>query len=222
MNRTFVAIIGAVVVIAGLAVAWYLVSPLFLDSTVDESFPVQLPSEAEAGEMTGEKLETVLAAAIGEAAALSEAEQVEVEAQVQKLSAMMPDKEIDDEMPAQETSPQETSPAVLAQGSFADADDFHRGSGNATIFQLGEEGVVLRLEDFEVTNGPDLHVILSTNPNPTGRDDIGDDYIDLGSLKGNIGNQNYDIPSDVELSAYRSVVIYCMPFHVVFATAAVS
>ena len=44
--------------------------------------------------------------------------------------------------------------------------------------------------------------------------------IHLGALKGNVGNQNYDIPADVDLSEYRSVVIYCVPFHVVFSTAA--
>ncbi len=64
-----------------------------------------------------------------------------------------------------------------------------------------------------------LHVILTENPAPRSRADVGETYIDLGSLKGNIGNQNYEIPADVDLSTYKGVVIYCMPFHVVFATA---
>jgi hypothetical protein len=63
---------------------------------------------------------------------------------------------------------------------------------------------------------------LSKHPAPSGRSDIGEDYIDLGSLKGNIGSQNYDIPDNVDLSEYESVVIYCVPFHVVFATAALN
>ncbi|MEM7031214.1 MAG: DM13 domain-containing protein, partial [Chloroflexota bacterium] len=108
---------------------------------------------------------------------------------------------------------------VLKQGSFIDADDFHKGSGAATVYQVPDGQDVLRFEDFSVTNGPDLHVILSSNPNPTSSSDIGDDYIDLGSLKGNMGNQNYEIPADIDLANYQSVVIYCMPFHVVFATA---
>ena len=53
---------------------------------------------------------------------------------------------------------------------------------------------------------------------PADRDELGD-YIDLGSLKGNIGNQNYEIPAGTDLSQYQSIVIYCQPFHVVFATA---
>ena len=51
---------------------------------------------------------------------------------------------------------------------------------------------------------------------------VGDDYVHLGALKGNIGNQNYEIPAEVDLSEYKSVVIYCVPFHVVFATATLS
>jgi hypothetical protein len=107
---------------------------------------------------------------------------------------------------------------TVGQGTFVGADSFHLGSGDAIILQQGDQSV-LRFENFDVTNGPDLHVILSSNPNPTSSSDIGDDYIDLGSLKGNQGNQNYEIPADVDLSQYSSVVIYCMPFHVVFSTA---
>lgn len=111
------------------------------------------------------------------------------------------------------------TPAVLASGSFTDADNFHKGSGTATLYGLADGSNVLRLEDFEVTNGPDLHVLLSTSDDPVG--DLGE-YLDLGSLKGNVGNQNYDVPSDVVLSIYRSVIIYCEPFHVLFASASFS
>ena len=107
---------------------------------------------------------------------------------------------------------------AVSQGQFAGADAFHQGSGSAAIYQQGDQRV-LRLEEFSVTNGPDLHVILTKHPSPTGRDDVGEDYIDLGPLKGNMGNQNYEIPAGVDLSEYQSVVIYCVPFHVVFATA---
>jgi hypothetical protein len=47
-------------------------------------------------------------------------------------------------------------------------------------------------------------------------------YLDLGSLKGNIGNQNYEIPAGTDISEYQSVVIYCLPFHVIFSTATIS
>ena len=80
-------------------------------------------------------------------------------------------------------------------------------------FQQGDTRI-LRLEDFMVTNGPDLHVLLVENV----EGDMGN-YIDLGSLKGNIGAQNYEIPADVDLSQFSGVMIYCQPFHVVFSTA---
>jgi hypothetical protein len=110
---------------------------------------------------------------------------------------------------------------TVATGTFFGADRFHEGEGTAVILQLNDQQV-LRFEEFRVTNGPDLHVILSKNPNPTNRSDLGDDYIDLGQLKGNVGSQNYELPTNLDLSEYQSVVIYCMPFHVLFASAALS
>ncbi len=218
-NRGVLIGVGVVFLIGLLAVGWYLASPLFINNTVDEAFPFEVPSEAAMAEMSeSEKMamEKEFMEAMpdeAELAAMSEEEMAEVESAVQEAAAMvMSDKEMDDPMPE---APTEWT--AVSTGSFVGADDFHQGEGVATIYQLGDEAVV-RFEDFNVTNGPDLHVILSTNPNPTGQDDIGD-YIDLGSIKGNIGNQNYEIPADVDLSQYQSIVIYCQPFHVVFATA---
>lgn len=130
-----------------------------------------------------------------------------------EMAAEMPDKEMDDEMP--ESTADEW--VIAAQGEFMDADSFHKGSGTATIFQQGETRV-LRFENFESTNGPDLHVLLVENIDGTGNANIGE-YLDLGSLKGNVGNQNYEIPDGTDLSQYSGVMIYCMPFHVIFSTA---
>ncbi len=218
-NRGLLIGFGAVVLIGVLAVGWYLASPLFIDNSVDEAFPFEVPSEAERDamserekmEMEKEFMETVPDEA--ELAAMSQEEMADVEDAVQAAAAVvMSDKAMDDPMPEDA----ETWTAV-STGTFVGADDFHQGEGNATIYQLGAERV-LRFEEFEVTNGPDLHVILSSNPNPTARDGLGD-YINLGMIKGNIGSQNYEIPADVDLSQYQSIVSYCQPFHVVFATA---
>jgi hypothetical protein len=116
-----------------------------------------------------------------------------------------------------ESKSETVSVAPLISGSFTGADAFHQGTGDATIYET-EGNFVLRLENFEVTNGPDLRVYLAAGTGPTNRSDLGQ-FVDLGSLKGNIGNQNYDIPADVDVTLYNSVVIYCKPFHVVFATA---
>ena len=95
-------------------------------------------------------------------------------------------------------------------------DSIHRGGGRASIYRLEENSHVFRLEDLNVTNGPDLHVLLMVDPE---RGDKGQGYLDLGKLKGNIGNQNYPIPDDADVSRYHAVMIYCQPFHVVFSTA---
>lgn len=204
--------LGAVIILIGLAVAWYLISPLFIDNSVDEAFPLDLPTMAEADGMSEAEVETAVTQAMQNVDTLTEAEMEQVEGRLMELSAMMPDSEMDEAMPANE-------PTILLQGQFEDADAFHQGSGTATIYTLADGSNILRFEEFDVTNGPDLHVILSSNPTPTSRNDIGDDYVDLGSLKGNVGNQNYEIPADVDLSQYQSIVIYCQPFHVVFSTA---
>ncbi len=192
--------LGTVVV---LAVAWYLISPLFLDTVVDE----QLPSangltDAERGEM--EKIESLTPEQVQ---SMPEEERMEAKKIMETLGQKMPDTVTDE--------PMESEPTVELSGTFKDADSFHRGSGKATVFTLPDGKRVLRFEDFTVTNGPSLSVYLVRHHD--GNVDSG--FLDLGKLKGNKGNQNYDIPADVDLSAYKSVVIWCVPFRVTFATA---
>ena len=71
---------------------------------------------------------------------------------------------------------------------------------------------VLRLEDFKSTNGPDLYVYLSTDKEAT-------DIVNLGRLKANIGNQNYEIPQGTDLEKYNKVLIWCKSFSVLFGSA---
>jgi hypothetical protein len=132
--------------------------------------------------------------------------------------AIMEDEPMPDQ-PSQTAEP--TGPVAFLSGSFVGADDLHQGSGTATVYELEDGSHVLRFEDFEVTNGPDLHVLLVPNDAPTDRDDLAG-YVDLGSLKGNIGNQNYEIPPDIDVSEFGSIVIYCEPFHVLFASASLT
>jgi hypothetical protein len=115
---------------------------------------------------------------------------------------------------------QQLGPVRLKSGNFRDQDSFHKGSGEATIYRGPDGSLVLRLENLDVTNGPDLHVILSPHGNPNNRNDLKTPgYVDLGKLKGNKGDQNYPIPDDVDVDAQRSVTIYCQPFHVIFSVA---
>jgi len=219
MNRR--TLIATIIILIALAVIWWLFSPLFIDQTVDEAFPFEMPTASEMAAMTDDEkvvaIEQVEEALADEEAlaTLSEEEMEVLEEQVIEISAEMPDKEVADEMPEEVA---DTGPVIVAQGEFVDADSAHQGSGTATIFQQGDSRI-LRFENFESTNGPDLHVLLVENIAGTRSEELGN-YIDLGQLKGNIGSQNYDIPADVDLSQYSGVMIYCMPFHVVFSTAA--
>ena len=84
----------------------------------------------------------------------------------------------------------------------------------------------LALVGLETSNGPDVHVWLSAGPVVEGTDGwftaAGYEHIDLGPIKGNIGDQLYDIPADVDLTVFRTVVLWCVPFSVSFGAAALS
>ena len=98
----------------------------------------------------------------------------------------------------------------------------HPTSGRASIYQLGGGKRDLRLTDFTTSNGPDVHVVLaqSIDQNLTKDSVKGDlDSVELGLLRANQGDQNYDLPSSVDLGKYDAVVIYCVRFHAVFGVA---
>lgn len=182
---------GIVVGVPAALLGWWLLSPLFVDTEVDEAFPLTenatIPSgiarsDAETVMMTMAKVE---------------------EAMEEEMSGEMA----------------EAANAAIASGQFEDADSFHRGEGTATIYRLADGSHVLRLEDFRVTNGPDLRVLLARSTDPLGGGDLDAGYEELGKLKGNVGNQNYPIPDAIEPAEFGSIVIYCKPFRVVFSAA---
>lgn len=190
--------VGILAIVPVAWLAWWLLTPLFTSNEVNEEFPYSARAEIPQN-MTMQEVEDVMSAA----AAL--------------------ERTISEEMPEMEDQGSgEDSPQAKLMGEFEDADSFHRGSGTATVYDLGADGGrVLRLEDFEVTNGPDLRVLLANTSDPDGHSDLADaGYVELGKLKGNIGSQNYEIPESLALADIQSVVIYCKPFRVVFSVAA--
>ena len=109
-------------------------------------------------------------------------------------------------------------PKVLAKGQFHNADK--AGKGTATIYQLADGKRILRLSNFAADNGPDLHVRLIKADDAKDTTSVAKkDYVELGKLKGNKGNQNYELPATVDLSKYRVVSIWCNRFSVNFAAA---
>ncbi len=108
--------------------------------------------------------------------------------------------------------PMAGSVATLAEGSFIGR--AHPTTGLAKVITDGNQRF-LRFEGFETDNGPDLNVYLATGP-PDGSPE---DFIDLGDLKGNIGDQNYELADDVDLDRYTTVFIWCVRFSVAFGAA---
>jgi hypothetical protein len=98
-------------------------------------------------------------------------------------------------------------------GTFEGAGDgIHNAEGVAKVITLQDGNKVLRLENLKATNGPDLYVYLSMDKGAS-------DFVDLGRLKGNIGNQNYNIPQGTDLTKYNTVLIWCKQFSVLFGSA---
>jgi hypothetical protein len=102
---------------------------------------------------------------------------------------------------------------ILASGDFRGADEFHFGRGRALILE-SDGHLTLRFEEFSVRNGPDLYVYLSPSP-----DDYADEVLELGPLKATDGSFNYEIPAGTDVSSYRSAIVWCKPFEVLFASA---
>jgi hypothetical protein len=110
---------------------------------------------------------------------------------------------------------------VVARGDFVSL--AHETKGAATIHVLAGGKRILRLTDFQTSNGPDVRVFLVAAPDARDSETVKKaGYIELGKLKGNVGDQNYDIPADVDLEKYRAVTIWCNRFGVNFGTAALA
>lgn len=188
-----------IVLLLGIAagLAWWFISPIFLDKEVNEAPPVLL-TEATPTSAPVEPTETSPAAA--------------------EEPTTAPAEETDASTPTPQPESETGADQLLVQGSFYPL--AHASAGDALIYQLADGSRVLRLENFSVDNGPDLFVYLvpvDPVPNTTGSEIAG--AYNLSVLKGNVGDQNYDIPADLDLSQYQSVVIWCRAFAVPFSAA---
>ncbi len=98
----------------------------------------------------------------------------------------------------------------------------HQTSGRATIYKSADGKRYLRLSDFATSNGPDVHVLLVRTGDKALEQEVvkGEfDHVELGVLKGNQGEQNYDLPVTADLNQYQAVAIYCERFHAIFGVA---
>lgn len=212
-------IIGAVLVaVPVLAVAWWLGSPLFIDRVVDEPFP-RAAMAVVPDNMTEEQVEEIMVEAEAEDAMVDEP-MPEMPAPAETATTTAETTAATVAETTTTAAPQPAGPVLLYQGVFVDGDSFHTGSGDVKVYRLEDGSLLLRLEDIEVRNGPDLNVIVTPSPTVAGRDDVRvEGHLDLGDLKGNIGSQNYELPAEFTPPDEFSVVVFCVPFQVVFASA---
>lgn len=103
---------------------------------------------------------------------------------------------------------------LVAFGEWQGSDDFHFAEGKAFIIETEPGVYILRVEEFSVRNGPDLFVYLSRNP-----DGWEEEAINLGDLKATDGAFNYEIPSDIDIDEFKSAVVWCRRFAVLFGHA---
>ena len=122
-----------------------------------------------------------------------------------------------EEQPVEETMPEMPQVRVEASGEFISRS--HPTRGRVDVLGDGTGQRFLRFEGFRTDNGPDLNVYLSVAPPDAPVGQFTDDYVDLGDLKGNVGAQNYEIPRDLDLDLYSTVVIWCVRFSVIFGAA---
>jgi hypothetical protein len=208
MNRkkTIIIIVIAIVAIA-IPLAVYTVSPLFINTEINEPLPTvsnENNNDAAAIREFNKFME------MGEQERRERGQQMgnEERDMIMIGAAQTTGTTVNEEMT---TIGQEAS--TLYVGEFVGVNDgIHNAEGQVKALRLNDSTNFLRLEDFKATNGPDLYVYLSTDKSAF-------DFVNLGRLKGNIGDQNYEIPEGTDLSKYTTVLIWCQAFSVLFGSA---
>jgi hypothetical protein len=191
-----------------IGVAIWALTPYFYNTRVDEAFPAVAPVSNQAAVAVDTRAEPTAAAATEPTASTAAAEDT-----IAEPTAAIP-------QPTEAPPAAPAEPVALSQGQFTRVDALHAASGDAVIYRLPDGTHVLRLEGFSSTNGPDLYIGLSGHPMPRSNGELHDSgYVELERLKGSEGSQNYALPADLDLSLFKSVVIYCKAFSVVFSTA---
>ncbi|MGZ5510316.1 MAG: DM13 domain-containing protein [Nitrososphaeraceae archaeon] len=201
-NKTKI-IIGIIVIAIVIPLGIYTISPLFINTEINEPLP----------SLANEKSTTdfVKFMAMTEDEKLDAAKNMtkKEEDMIMKMAAKQ-DTTINETM-AMNINQSTQNKALI--GNFIGIDDgIHNAKGLAKILTISNGSQILRLENFKSTNGPDVHLYLSNNKQAN-------DFIDLGRLKANNGNQNYKIPMNIDFNHYGYVLIWCKPFSVLFGSA---
>lgn len=226
MNKKILIVIIITVAAVGIPIAAYTISPLFISNSINEPLPatVGVANQKEASQEYQKFVSMNQQERMDLARHMSQKDKNMV-----MIGAAQVINTINENTPTQGTiklqqqqQQQEqqqrsnTASVNIRTGSFIGAGDgFHNAEGLAKIIPLGNESTFLRLENFKSTNGPNVHVYLSTDKTPS-------NFVDLGRLKANNGNQNYYIANGTDLAKYNTVLIWCKDFSVLFGSAELS
>lgn len=207
-----VILIASIVIVAG-ASAFYLASPLFISTEIDEPLPegAELSlSPSSASKQFREFVAMSEDERIGAGSQMSEEEKNQIMLEFSRMNSSGINESMEE---LKISGGGNVTDGNLLTGSFIGVGDgIHDAQGNAKVIPVEGGGNVLRLEDLIVTNGPDLYVYLSTDKSAS-------DFVNLGRLKANIGNQNYPIPAGTDMTKYDTVLIWCRAFSVLFGGA---
>ena len=200
MKKKIKIAIGGIIAVIAIAIGTYTISPLFINTTIDEPLP-DTSSNIDFEEFM--KLSEDERATIGKDMTQEEKNNIMGVFEQENIT-------INDEMnlPENQTS--------MLAGNLIDAGDgFHIASGQVKVLQIPDGTQILRFENLDVTNGPDLYVYLAT-------DTTAKDFVSLGKLKGNMGNQNYQIHENTDFEKYNTVLIWCQAFSTLFGSSKLS
>lgn len=192
--KYFVLLLGAAIV---LGVAWWLISPLWRNTRLDEPIPSAPAPTIQQTPVSGairDNFDTMDATTREQFKKATDA----VESHIMPgIDAMPP-------------APPSQSPAIIASAPMIAR--AHEVEGRALLVQAGAQKV-LRFEDLKTINGPDLRIYLSSGLNV-------EDALDLGPIRATRGNVNYTLPEGVDTAKYRNALIWCRAFGVLFSYAA--
>ncbi len=195
-RRMTAAAIVAIAALIAFVLIWFEPQALFLDTRVDEAAPSGLTTTA----VTGATTSTTPPPPEEPTSATDATASTATGSTTSTTTTTVP------------------QPVVISDSEFIDVG--HSGTGRALIVEFPDGTRTLRFEDLDVENGPDLVVILFPSPLVDDRDAYDDgDFVAIGELKGNQGNQNYDIPADVDLDDFATVAIWCRRFNYTFNAA---
>jgi hypothetical protein len=216
-KKTLIIIIVIILAVVAVPFGIYTISPLFTSNTVNEPIPttVTVVNKKEASQEYQKFISMNNQDRMNAAKQMSQRQKNMVMIGAGQINNTVNENAI---IPTiikqqQQSNVTTTTTSKIMTGSIIGAGDgFHNAEGSAKVIPLGDGNTILRLENFKSTNGPNVHLYLATDKSAS-------NFIDLGKLKANNGNQNYNIPHGTDLAKYNMALIWCKDFSVLFGSA---